>query len=86
MIVQTGVTVAGSPPAAANASRPRSTASATAIACATVKQTVALMLTPTAVAASIAAIPARVAGNLTWMFGAKAAKRSPCSSIRSVFG
>jgi hypothetical protein len=51
-----------------------------------VKQTVALMLTPAAVACSIAAIPARVAGNLTWMFGARLANRSPCSSIRSVFG
>ena len=85
MIVQTGVTAVGSPPAAASASRPRSTASPTAMAWATVKQTVALMLTPAAVASSIARIPAVVAGNLTWMFGARPANRTPCSSMRSVF-
>jgi hypothetical protein len=86
MTVQTGVTEAASAPPAARPSRPRSTASATAIACETVVQTVALTLTPAAVACSIATMPAFVAGNLTCMFGARPANRRPCSSMRPVFG
>jgi len=71
-----------SPPAAARRSRPRSTACAAASACGTVNETVALMLTPRAVASSIATRPTDVAGNFTWMFGARPANRTPCSTIR----
>ena len=86
MSVHTGVTSDTLPPRAANASRPRSIASATASAWGTVKQTVALTLIPSPVAASIAAMPARVAGNFTCMFGARVANRRPCSSMFAVFG
>ena len=65
MIVQTGAIDSTSSPAAARRSRPRSTAAPTASACGTVNDTVALMLTPRALASSIAAIPARVAGSFT---------------------
>ena len=83
MIVTIGVIDATSPPAAARRSSPRSTASAAASAWGTVKLTVALMLTPRKVASSMATIPAAVAGNLTWMFGASAANRTACSTIRA---
>ena len=46
MIVQTGPIAAVSSPSASRRSSPRSIASATASACGTVKDTVALMLTP----------------------------------------
>ena len=59
------------PPARARC-RPRSTASATATHCGTVKQTVALMLMPVTVAFFDGSMPARVAGILTIMFGASA--------------
>ena len=63
--------------------RPRSTASATAIAWGRVKLTVALMLIPRAVASSTASIPACVAGIFTIMFGASSLKRTACSTIAS---
>ncbi len=78
MIVHTGLM----PSALPRRSRPRSTASATASDCGTVKHTVALMLTPCAVSSSIAAMPACVAGTFTCMFGASDAKWSPCSTSR----
>ena len=65
MIVTIGTTLVGSPPEASNRRNPRSTASAAATACGTVKETVALMLTPRAVDSSIATIPAEVAGIFT---------------------
>ena len=74
MMVQTGPMVLVSSPAASRRFSPRSTASATATHCGSVKETVALMLMPSAVASSIAAIPARVAGIFTIMFGARAWK------------
>ena len=83
MIVQTGFIEAGSIPWRSLCSRPLSTASATAIACATVKHTVAFTLTPLAVACSIPRIPAAVAGNFTCMLGASALNLSACSSMRS---
>ena len=83
MIVAIGVIDATSCPAAARRSRPRSTASATASAWGTVKLTVPLMLTPRAVASSMATRPAAVTGNLTWMFGARVAKRTACSTMRA---
>ena len=86
MIVAIGASRSGSPPAAASRSSPRSTASAAAIAWLTVNETVALMLTPRAVASSIAAMPVAVAGNLTWRFGARPANRTACSTIRSSDG
>jgi hypothetical protein len=46
MIVHTGDILEVSPPACSRRRNPRSTASATAIDCGTVKHTVALMLTP----------------------------------------
>jgi hypothetical protein len=46
MIVQTGPMESTSAPSASRRRRPRSIASATASACGTVKDTVALMLTP----------------------------------------
>ena len=42
------------------------------------------MLIPAAVTSSIAAIPARVAGIFTWMFGASSANRSDCATIAAV--
>ena len=50
---------------------------------ATVKQTVTLTLMPAAVASSIAASPAAVAGNLTMTFGASDTNPAACASIRS---
>ena len=63
MIVHTGPIVVMSPPSRSRRSRPRSTASATASACGTLKDTVALMLIPRAVASSIAQIPASSPGS-----------------------
>ena len=83
MIVTTGPIDAVDSPAASRRRRPRSIASAAAIAWATEKQTVVLTLIPAAVASSIAAIPAAVAGNLTMMFGASPWKWRPWASIRS---
>ena len=83
MMVTIGTTLPGSPPAAASRFSPRSTASAAAIACGTVNETVALMLTPRAVASSMATMPAEVAGSLTWRLGARPAKRMACSTIRA---
>ncbi len=72
MMVQTGPIVAIVFPSRSRRLSPRSTASATAMHCGSVKQTVALMLTPRYVASSIAGIPARVTGILTIMLGASA--------------
>ena len=72
-----------SPPAASNRARPRSTASAAAIACGTVNTTVMFATTPRAVASSTAWSPAAVHGNLTWMFGASPLNRTACSTIRA---
>ena len=83
MIVHTGLNRLASPPAASKRRRPRSTASPTAIAWGTVNPTVALIAMPRAVASSIASRPAAVVGNLTWMFGARVAKCTACSSIRA---
>ena len=80
---QTGLNRPSSPPSATKRAIPRSTASPTAIAWATLKATVALMTTPRAVASSIATSPAAVVGNLTWMFGASVSKWTACSTIRS---
>ena len=74
VIVQTGRMLAVSPPSTSRRRMPRSTASATAVAWGTVKQTVALTLTPSRVASSMAATPAFVTGSFTWMFGARPAK------------
>ncbi len=81
MIVQTGDIVLTSSPASSRRRRPRSTASATASDCGTVKQTVALTLIPAAVMSSSAWIPARVTGAFTCMFGASPANRIACSVI-----
>ncbi len=70
-------------PPASRRCRPRSTASATASACGTVKQTVALMLIPAAVTVSIASTPALVTGIFTCMLGARAPKRIACSTMRA---
>jgi hypothetical protein len=83
MSVHTGAIVVASSPASSRRRSPRSTASATASACGTVNDTVALMLTPAAVISSSAAIPARVTGAFTCMFGARPANRIACSVIRS---
>ena len=83
MKLQIGVMDAVSAPVAARRARPRSTASATASAWETVKTTVPLALTPRAVASSMATMPAAVAGNFTWMFGARPARRAACSTIRA---
>ena len=82
MIVQTGPMPLTSWPAASRRRSPRSTASPTASAWGTVKETVALMLIPRAVTSSIAAIPADVAGILTMMFGARPSKCTACSTSR----
>jgi len=55
-MVQTGPIVRISSPSFSRRARPRSTASATAMACGKVKETVALMLTPRYVHSSMAAI------------------------------
>ena len=83
MIVQMGVIDETSSPAASRRASPRSTASAEATAWGTVKLTVELMLTPRKVASSIPSMPAAVAGNLTWMFGARPWNRTACSTIRT---
>ncbi len=83
MIVTIGDIAEVSSPAAARRARPRSTASAAASACGTVNETVALMLMPRNVASSMASMPAAVAGNLTCMFGARPAKRTACSTMRT---
>jgi len=83
MIVQTGDIALVSSPAASRRRRPRSTASATASACGTVNETVALTLIPFAVISSSAAIPARVTGAFTCMFGASPAKAIACSVMRA---
>ena len=70
MIVHTGPMGAISLPSRPGRERPRSTASATAMACGTVKLTVALMLTPRQVASSMASIPAAVTGIFTMILGA----------------
>ncbi len=80
--VQTGPIVSMGRPADSRRDSPRSTASATATACGNVNDTVALMLIPAAVASSMAGIPELVAGIFTIMFGARAANRRACSSIR----
>ena len=53
--------------------------------CGSVKQTVALMLTPRYVASSMAGMPAAVAGIFTIMLGASPAKATAFSTIASVF-
>ena len=83
MMVQTGPMRETSWPSASRRVSPRSTASATARHCGSVNDTVALMLMPSAVAASIAGMPALVAGILTIMFGARPSKRRACSTIAS---
>ena len=55
MMVQTGPMERMSRPSFSRRARPRSTASATAMACGRVKETVALMLMPRYVASSMAA-------------------------------
>ena len=77
--LQTGDMSATSPPAASRRCSPRSTAPVTAGARGTVKQTVALTLTPAAVAVSIACTPAQVTVIFTCILGAGALKRSACS-------
>ncbi len=83
MMVQTGPMRETSWPSDSRRFSPRSTASATARHCGSVNDTVALMLMPSAVAASIAGMPALVAGILTIMFGARPSKRRACSTIAS---
>ena len=78
-----GVRPPVSRPAAARRASPRSAASAAATAWATVNDTVAIVFTPRNVASSTAAIPAAVAGNLTWMLGARPARCTACSVIRA---
>ena len=70
-------------PAASKRARPRSTASAAAIAWETVKTTVMLATTPRAVASSTAWRPAAVHGNLTWMLGARVLKWTAWSAMRT---
>ena len=83
MIVHTGAIVEMSSPAAWRRARPRSTASATASAWGTVKQTVALIEMPAAVTSSTACTPARVAGIFTCMFGARPPKWTACLPMRA---
>ena len=78
MIVHTDPIAVMSWPSRSLRRRPRSTASATARACGTLNETVALMLMPRAVASSIAQMPAKVAGIFTIMFGASASKWIAC--------
>ena len=83
MIVITGPMRVVSRFSASRRSRPRWTASAAANACATLNETVALMLTPRYVASSIASIPARVAGSLTMTFGASPSNTRACATSAS---
>ena len=83
MIVQTGPMRDMSSPAFRRRSSPLSTASATATAWGTEKQTVALMLMPRHVASSMAPTPASVTGILTIMLGARASKWTAWATIRS---
>src|SRR6266550_1768860 len=71
MIVHTGPIDSMALPSASRRLSPRSTASATAMHCGRVNETVALMLIPRYVTSSIATIPALVAGILTIMFWAR---------------
>ena len=81
MIVQTGPIDLMSLPSISRRCRPRSTASATAMHCGRLKQTVALTLSPRWVASSMAAMPARVAGIFTITFGARRLNLIAFSSI-----
>ena len=83
MMVQVGAIQEVSWPAASRFARARSMASPTASACATVKDTVALMVMPSSVTRSMASIPAATAGNLIWTFGASVWKWRACSTILS---
>ena len=83
MTVQTGVILLTSSPASSRRRSPRSTASPTASACGTVKQTVAFTVTPAVVICSSASTPARVTGAFTCMLGASPAKRIACSVMRA---
>ena len=83
MIVITGPMRVVSRPSASRRSSPRCTASAAATACATLNETVALMLTPRAVASSMAATPARVAGSFTMTFGARPSNSDACATRAS---
>ncbi len=78
MMVHTGPIVVMSCPSRSLRRKPRSTASATARACGTLNDTVALMLIPRAVASSMAQMPAYVAGIFTIILGASASKWIAC--------